>query len=120
MEERKHVHKQGSFTAVLSLIESFTVVLSLICFWVVAWLTCIPNVVAQRIHGKLFSTMSKHNLVCWNARILGSVKYGQGKKALENAGRREGCSPPLFTFCGSFSMYVHDSRLRGWCLLLQG
>jgi hypothetical protein len=39
---------------------------------------------------------------------------------LENAGRREGCSPPLFTFCGSFSMYVHDSRLRGWCLLLQG
>jgi hypothetical protein len=28
VEERKHVHKQGSFTAVLSLIESFTVVLS--------------------------------------------------------------------------------------------
>jgi hypothetical protein len=46
VEERKHVHKQGSFTAVLSLIESFTVVLSRICFWVVAWLTCIPNVVA--------------------------------------------------------------------------
>jgi hypothetical protein len=22
-----------------------------------------------------------------------------------------GCSPPLFTFCGSFSMYVHDSQL---------
>jgi hypothetical protein len=37
--------------------------------------------------------MSKHNLVCWNARILGSVKYGQGKKALENAERREGVHP---------------------------
>ncbi len=36
--------------------------------------------------------MSKHNLVCWNARILGSVKYGQGKKG----------SPPLFTFLWEF------------------
>jgi len=33
------------------------------------------------------------------------------KRHWKMQGEGRGCSPPLFTFCGSFSIYVHDSRL---------
>jgi hypothetical protein len=39
--------------------------------------------------------------------------WTRGKRHWNHSGkcREKGGAAPLFTFCGSFSMYVHDSRL---------
>jgi hypothetical protein len=70
--------------------------------------------------------MNKHNLVCWNARILGSVKYGQGKKGIGKCREKGGgAAHPCLPFVGvsQFMCMIHgfedglcSCRDDWWCL----
>jgi pentatricopeptide repeat protein len=52
--------------------------------------------------GRVFNKMVLHDVVSWNAMILGHVKCGQGQKALElfNCMQQEGVQPDPVTFVG--------------------
>ncbi len=70
--------------------------------------------------------MNKHNLVCWNARILGSVKYGQGKKGIGKCREKGGgAAHPCLPFVGvsqcmcmihGFEDGLCSCRDDWWCL----
>jgi len=54
---------------------------------------------------KVFNKMLTHDLVAWNAMILGHVKYGQGQKAIALAQemQQDGLEPDPVTFAGVLS-----------------
>ncbi len=68
---------------------------------------------------RVFNKMPTHDLVAWNAMILGHVKYGQGQKALALAQemRQDGVEPDPVTFAGVLSACASLGALReGRCV----
>ncbi|CAM6093772.1 unnamed protein product [Calypogeia fissa] len=62
----------------------------------------------------VFNGMETHDVVGWNAIVLGYVKYGEGQKALDLARkmRQEGVEPDAFSFVGILNACASVSALE--------